>query len=54
MKTKKKVSPLSSPQVSVQLVTFLMMGSAHASPARWASTSQNQAVSCASPVEEAS
>lgn len=43
-----------SVEVSVQLVSFLMMGSAHAGPVHWASTSQNQAEFCASPVEEAS
>lgn len=45
---------LSFIQVSVQLVNFLMMGSVHAGPVHWASTSQNQAGFCASPVEEAS
>lgn len=40
------------PQVSVQQVISLLMGFVHASSARWAPTSQNQAGSSASPVEE--
>lgn len=46
--------PLSFPQVSVQQVIPLLMVSVHASSVRWAPTSQNQAGSSASPVEEVS
>lgn len=41
-----------SVEVSVQRVTSLLTASVHASPVPWAPTSQNQAVSSASPVEE--
>lgn len=47
-----KEFPLSSPQVSVQQDISLLTGFVHASRARWAPTSQNQAVSSAFPVEE--
>ncbi len=53
-KIKKGDFLLSFPQVSVQQVISLLTGSVHASPVYWAPTSQNQAESSASPVEEVS
>lgn len=53
-KLREKKNMLYLPQVSVQQAISLLTDSVHVRSVRWAHTSQNQAGSSASPVEEVS